>query len=1274
MTRIRGDGKRLSTNASATHALRRNLLLSASIVVGGLASYGRAQAQVVCNSTGGSSYQCTGTSDDTQTIAADNADVTAEGPLAIDTTGPGGSGGNAITITGDGAISFTDGAGGNATLTSSATGLEVFSGGDAGGTAGSLTIDTAATITGGGYGINASNYGSGATSVTVNGDVTATDAYGAGISARALISSSELNVTTGAGSTVSGGAAGIFAFNSGTGATTVTANGDVAGAYGVGIFAQNVGAATDLTIATGAGSAVSGVVGIVARNFGIGATTVTVGGEVSSTGAYGVSVENGASATGLTVTTAAGSRVEANVAAIRTRNGGTGATTITAYGDVVGTGVAGVGIQARNDPLASDLTVTTGVGSTVSAGGVGIDTTNFGAGATTITVNGDISSLTSGGYGIRAYNGGSATDLSVTTAAGTTISRGKYGIRTENTGTGSTTITANGDVEGALYGIVAENSGSATDLTVTTGVGSDISGGITAIRTRNLGAGATTIKVNGDVTGTIARGIVSANGETATDLTVTTGADSSVYGVIDGIVLFNRGTGTTAVTVGGDVTGAGGDGIYAESTSAGAGPIEVTVLAGASVESGGTDDDSFGIQLEGAAGDVTVAGAVIGGAGGAIQFDVDAAFDDRLELQSGFAIDGLVDAGLGDDAFVLGGPATPDGEVATLDIGLVSGDGIAEAGEQFVGFDNFAKEDASTFELTGSNDEIEDFAVSGGLLLVNAEMAGTAFDVAKGAALGGGGTLGSFVAERGAVVAPGSAPGEVGTLSVTGEAQFEAGSTFLVDVADGSADRIVADTATIEGGIVAVNGIDTGASYADGQQFVIIDAANGITGTFDGVIDNVGSIFLDFELVHDLTQVILETDVSAFSTAAETVNQTEAATALNELAQTPGSDALFVFNQVLLSPTAEAARQAFDLSSGEIHASVQHALAGSGSLFAETLRRRAGLLVGSDLPGSEPLSFTPGAQAGGHSPFALAADAPEAPVLDYATSRTFGAWVTALGGQTEIDGDGGRGVGAADLDFHSVGVAAGVEGSFADLFGGVADGFLLGLAGGYSDTDANLSARLSKADIASGHLGVYTAAQFGLLHLSAASSFGWHNVETERSIRFGAIDRDAAADYDASTFASSGEASLRFGGANLSVSPFAAYNLAHVDRDDFTESGANALDLAGDDEDFTTVDVSAGVALGYEVALGTTLVRTDLRLAYEHGFGDDRPASVATLAGAPGSPLTVLGPEADDDRLAVGAGLGASLASALTASVRYDGAFGDDIQSHRGHLSVGYRF
>ena len=116
----------------------------------------------------------------------------------------------------------------------------------------SFTDAFSSTITGGGgYGIKARNFGTGALSVTATGAVTGTNGHG--INARNSTSSSSVVGTslTISAAEVSGGSDGIRAENTGTGALSVTATGAVTGNY-EGINAKNKSAGTDLTISAAA--------------------------------------------------------------------------------------------------------------------------------------------------------------------------------------------------------------------------------------------------------------------------------------------------------------------------------------------------------------------------------------------------------------------------------------------------------------------------------------------------------------------------------------------------------------------------------------------------------------------------------------------------------------------------------------------------------------------------------------------------------------------------------------------------------------------------------------------------------------------------------------------------------------------------------------------------------------------------------------------------------------------------------------------------------------
>ncbi|WP_174374890.1 autotransporter domain-containing protein [Agrobacterium tumefaciens] len=388
-----------------------------------------------CAPTAGG-FACSGANITGQDIDADDTTVTTAPGFSVDTTAPGE---HALSIQGFGHISYIDGNGAALTAGSGQIGLNIQANGDNGATPGAITVVTGGAVTGGDSGIVAINYGTGTTSVTATAQVTGTDS--SGIYTENAITASDLTVNA-AG--VTGGDTGINAANNGTGATSVTATGQVTGIGLNGIWVQNATTTTDLTVS--AAGVTGNADGIYAYNDGTGATSVTATGQVSGTNGIGINAWNATTATDLTVNAA---RATGRDTGILAYNGGTGATSVIATGLI--TGIEGNGVQAYNGATANGLNVNV---VDVTADSFGINISNYGRGATTITTSGQVTGADD--TGIYAYNHLATTDMTVNSAG---VAGRLYGIKTSNNGTGATTITTSGLVEGGVSAISVQSGG-----------------------------------------------------------------------------------------------------------------------------------------------------------------------------------------------------------------------------------------------------------------------------------------------------------------------------------------------------------------------------------------------------------------------------------------------------------------------------------------------------------------------------------------------------------------------------------------------------------------------------------------------------------------------------------------------------------------------------------------------------------------------------------------------------------------------------------------------
>lgn len=515
-----------------------------------------------------------GTNTTTQTLTGPGEFVTEEG-FSVDTSGESGDGitiRTAVDETGD--TTFTD----------------TFQGG----------------ITGAASGIDARNQGDGALAVTTSGPIVAnngngiyarngewlgdfyTDGY-CGTSSGSKTCSpvdpenfpqydpagTDLTITS--TGPVTGSEVGIFAYNNGSGALTITANGDVTGDTAIRAqqydrygfvrpnenfdFSLNESTGTDLSITavgdlTGTdGPAVSAV------NYGTGSLTVDVTGDVVSTESGAVAARNqygGDMRISLLGDVESASRaIDALNGSYYTRDGYVGSLDIYVAGNLHSRYNDAIRGRLRYD---GDLEIT--VTGDVVADNQGIEAEHRATGNMVINIGGNVTANPESG--------------------------GSEGVDSEHRGNGDMTIIVGGDITSGSEGILAAHKGDG-DMSITTYgmIQTSNHEGLDVDHTQ--GNGSINISINGDV---IAAddGIEVDHGGTG-DITISSG---TVTGGTDGIDVVHEGTGALSITANGAVTGGTGDGIYASNASSE--DTTITINAGGSVSTSGTDVDDWAIE------------------------------------------------------------------------------------------------------------------------------------------------------------------------------------------------------------------------------------------------------------------------------------------------------------------------------------------------------------------------------------------------------------------------------------------------------------------------------------------------------------------------------------------------------------------------------------------------------------------------------------------------------------------------------------------------------
>ncbi|MCE1242406.1 MAG: autotransporter domain-containing protein [Oryzomicrobium sp.] len=513
--------------------------------------------------------------------------------------------------------------------------------------------------------------------------------------------------------------------------------------------------------------------------------------------------------------------------------------------------------------------------------------------------------------------------------------------------------------------------------------------------------------------------------------------------------------------------------------------------------------------------------------------------------------------------------------------------------------------------------------VEKGTLSVNGQLGGTLNVLAAGR-LQGNGTVGDTVVTG--TVAPGNS---IGTLNVA-SVDFNPGSIYEVEVnAAGQSDKIVAaGTATINGGTVRV--LAGAGDYAPSTTYTILTAAGGRTGTFDGVTSNFA--FLTPTLSYDTNDVTLTLtrNATAFAAIGATRNQAAAGSGVESL----GADNALAAAVVGFS--ADQARAAFDLLSGEVHTSAKSALIENGRHVQNAMTDR--LRGAFDILGAQTAE-----------PIKVAALG-DVPVLPAAVHAGPVLWTQGYGSWGRIDGDGN----AARLKHDSQGIFIGTDSPVGDWrFGAVA---------GIGRTGFDTSDRRSNGHSDNYHLGLYGGAQWDALSFRTGAAWTRHDLSTSRTVAIPGFTDNLKADYRARTVQVFGELGYRMRGRQAVLEPFA--NLAHTNlrTDGFTErGGATALRTGATTTDATFSTL--GLRAATQVALGTSRARLAGTLGWRHAFGGATPESTLRFASG-GNDFGIAGTPIARNSAVFEAGLDFRLTSNATLGASYVGQLASGAREH----------
>ncbi|NPU13893.1 autotransporter domain-containing protein [Bradyrhizobium sp. 83002] len=561
-----------------------------------------------------------------------------------------------------------------------------------------------------------------------------------------------------------------------------------------------------------------------------------------------------------------------------------------------------------------------------------------------------------------------------------------------------------------------------------------------------------------------------------------------------------------------------------------------------------------------------------------------------------------------------------------------------------------------TLTLSGLNSYTGATAVNAGRLAVDGSIAASSgLTIANGAMVGGTGQLPGVTVNAGGTLAPGNS---IGTLTIIGNLQFDAGSTYQVEVSPSTADRTnVTGTATLTG--ATVNAVALPGSFQR-KTYTIINATGGLGGTEFAGFNVTGSFSpaRNPHLTYDLNNAYLVLDPNTLTLASNaSVNQANVANGLNR-AVSGGVTPPAGFDTLLNMPT-DAVGRALDQLSG--HSSTP-AQSGANQLGGAYLT----------------LLSSPPAQAGGNTsaPLGYAGERRSAPAAVREAFAAFespdrldacwNVWGTGFGAGNRLSGD--AAIGSRDNAVRAGAVAAGADYRFAP---NTRAGFsLAGGAMSWSDGNGGGSADLMMA-------GIYGKHEIGPTYISAAASYANYWMSTTRTVTAAGLDQ-LGARFNAQSFGGRIEAGHRLPVPFLSArwTPYGAIQAQGFRTPAYAETaslGSNQFALTH----------AGRTATAFRAELG---VHTDRTIAIEHGgqltlFGRtayahdvvSNPSVTANFAALGStSGFTVFGAKPSQNLLLTSSGAEWQLASGVSFMVRADTEWGERSRTWSGTGRIRY--
>jgi len=284
--------------------------------------------------------------------------------------------------------------------------------------------------------------------------------------------------------------------------------------------------------------------------------------------------------------------------------------------------------------------------------------------------------------------------------------------------------------------------------------------------------------------------------------------------------------------------------------------------------------------------------------------------------------------------------------------------------------------------------------------------------------------------------------------------------------------------------------------------------------------------------------------------------------------------------------------------------------------------------------------------------------------METQNKSNFGIWGRGYG----VAGDRHGGDVSSRYDYTILGFVLGMDSK-------ISDNLLIGLGGGYSQTDIDFESLTDSGDVDSYQGTLYSSYAKGLWYIDGLLSYAFNDYDTSRGIDFGGINRTAKGDYNGNELSGYLEGGYTFFARNTNIQPLASLHVTHLYQESYTESGADSLNLAVDDQETTSIRSALGLRLAKEHKRESdTTLMYEARALWAHEFSDDDHMVSARFAGSTAGSFHVKGDRPDRDSAILGLGINARMKNNLSLYAQYDADLSRDHTANAIMVGLAYRW